>query len=256
MGGGGFSFGGDDEDIQMGSGGGRSPRGFSSMFAGMPGGMPGSDMPRSRPSFRTASPDAAPSEITKPLKLSLEDLYSGTTKRLKVGRKLLSGGTEEKILEIEVQVSFCVIHHRPPYANAAYKPGWKAGTKIRFPHAGNELPTGEVQDVVFVVEEKPHPRFTRDGNNLIANVQLPLVDALTGATTPRTLELLDGRKLRLTPPSGIVKPGTETRTSGEGMLIRKGGTGKARGDLIVKWDVLFPNALTPAQKESLRKILT
>ncbi|KIJ51438.1 hypothetical protein M422DRAFT_158495 [Sphaerobolus stellatus SS14] len=211
-------------------------------MGGMPGGMPRGA--RTTSGSRTASPSqpngpTGPAEITKPLKVSLEDLYAGTTKRLKVGRRLLSGATEEKILEIEVQ------------------PGWKAGTKVRFPHAGNEQPpTGEAQDVVFVVEEKPHPRFTRDGNDLIAKIQIPLVDALTGTGTTQTLEMLDGRKMRLTPPAGIVKPGTETRTSGEGMPIRKGGVGKSRGDLIVKWEVSFPDRLTPAQKEGLRKILT
>jgi hypothetical protein len=48
-----------------------------------------------------------PSEITKPLALSLEELYKGGTKRLKITRHLRNGSTEEKVLEV------------------AYKPGWK-----------------------------------------------------------------------------------------------------------------------------------
>ncbi|KAJ2920877.1 hypothetical protein H1R20_g16217, partial [Candolleomyces eurysporus] len=80
--------------------------------------------------------------------VSLHDLYDGATKRLKVGRKLLNGTTEEKVLEIQIQ------------------PGWKSGTKIRFPKAGNETSYGKAQDIVFVVEEKPDPVFRRDGNSL------------------------------------------------------------------------------------------
>ncbi|KAF8525953.1 hypothetical protein BU17DRAFT_83457 [Hysterangium stoloniferum] len=219
--------------------------GFSNIF-GMPGGIPGRVPRRSTSSFRPASPDMgrqpngpAPAEVTRPLKVSLEDLYTGTTKRLKVSRRLMSGRTEDKVLEIEVQ------------------PGWKAGTKIRFPHAGNEQPpTGEAQDVVFVVEEKPHPRFSRDGNDLTTKLQLPLVDALTGSGGPQIIDHLDGRKIRISPPGAVVKPGAETKIIGEGMPIRKSTTGQNRGDLIVKWDVVFPDRLTPAQKEGVKKVLS
>lgn len=104
---GGFGgFGDEDEDMMPGRRG--SPAGFSHIFTNVSGGMPGA-MPRgarsSSAAFQTASPQSEPSEITRPLKVSLEDLFTGATKRLKVGRKLLSGGTDEKILEIEVQVS-------------------------------------------------------------------------------------------------------------------------------------------------------
>ncbi|EIN10052.1 DnaJ-domain-containing protein [Punctularia strigosozonata HHB-11173 SS5] len=202
---------------------------FTSRSGGMPGGFSSGGRPR--PQRRPSSPppqSAGPSEITKPLKVSLDDLYNGATKHLKVGRKLLGGGTEDKVLEIQVL------------------PGWKEGTKIRFPRAGNEQPTGESQDLVFVVEEKPHDRFTREGNDLVCKVKIPLVEALTGGSSKKTIEALDGRKLQVTVPSGVVKPGQETRIAGEGMPIRKAGK---KGDLIVRWDVVFPDRLTEAQKE-------
>lgn len=55
-----------------------------------PGGMPGG-MPDSRPSTGRSSPRRSswpqpPSEISKPLPISLEDLYQGVTKRMKVSR--------------------------------------------------------------------------------------------------------------------------------------------------------------------------
>jgi len=223
----------DEDDDMMGGG---SP--FSS-FGGMPGGMPGGAGPRTRPAAngRPASPGPSTSEITKPLKVSLEDIYNGATKRLKVGRKLLSGTTEDKVLEVQVY------------------PGWKSGTKIRFPRAGNEQPSGESQDLVFVVEEKPHDRFERDGNDLICRQPIPLVDALTGNGGKCTIEQLDGRKLQVNIPLGVIKPGQSTTVSGEGMPIRKEGSVKKKGDLIVKWDVQFPERLTPHQKEGIRKVL-
>ncbi|PIL35361.1 transporter [Ganoderma sinense ZZ0214-1] len=220
-------FGGRDEDDDM------SGSFFSS--GGMPGGMPSGRATPHRSATTPTSPQ--PSEITKPLKVSLEDLYSGTTKHLKVGRRLLNGKTEDKVLEIQVL------------------PGWKSGTKIRFPRAGNEQPSGEAQDLVFVVEEKPHARFTRDNNDLVTTLKIPLVDALTGTGTKQVVEHLDGRKIQVAPPSDIVKPGQTTLIRGEGMPVRKAGAVKQKGDLAVKWEVVFPDRLTLAQKEGIRKVL-
>lgn len=203
----------------------------------MPGGMNdfgGAQYTRtqSQPPPKTEAP-----EITRPLKLSLEDIYSGTTKRLKVSRRRLDRSTEEKVLEIAVQ------------------PGWKEGTKVRFPRAGNENPDGSSPDLVFVVEDKQHERFSRSGNDLIARVEIPLVEALTNESgAKKRVEHLDGRKLQVQVPPGVVKPGQETRIAGEGMPTRgKGATGK--GDLLVRWDVKFPDKLTPAQKEGVRRVL-
>lgn len=203
---------------------------------GMPSGMPGSRPSTGRNTPRRTS-HSQPSEVTKPLPISLEDLYQGVTKRMKVSRKTMSGGTEEKVLEINVL------------------PGWKSGTKIRFPREGGDLPTGESQDLVFVVEEKPHPRFTRDGNDLIVHQKLPLVEALTGEGGRKTVEHLDGRRLQVSVPLGVVKPEQQTRVSGGGMPVRKEGQVHSKGDLIVKWDIVFPDRLTPSQKEGIKKVL-
>lgn len=237
-------------------GGGRSGgmRGMSGMFGdsdvdmegfgGMPGAMPRTQQTRTRrpQSHPSSTPSSqAPSEIVRPLKVTLSELYSGTTKHLKVGRRLLGGGTEDKVLEIQVL------------------PGWKSGTKVRFPRAGNEVPGGDSQDLVFVVEEKPHERFTRDGSDLRCTLKIPLVDALTNPTTgtkKMVVESLDGRKLQVSLPPGVVRPGSESVVSGQGMPIRKDGKIDRRGDLRVKWEVVFPDRLTDSQKDAIRKALS
>lgn len=232
------AFGDDDDDDSMGGG----TTSFS--FGGMPGGMPGNTFQQrtssNRRSAATPGPTSTPqaqSEITRPLKVTLEELYSGTAKHLKVGRRLLNGAKEDKVLEIQIH------------------PGWKSGTKVRFPKGGNEQPNGDSQDLVFVVEEKPHATFTREGNDLIHKMKILLVDALAGSGGKRTLDVLDGRKLQVPMPSGVIKPGQETRVSGEGMPIRKDGSVKKKGDLVIKWEVVFPDRLTPSQKEGIRKVL-
>lgn len=225
-----------DEDIQMGG-----PSPFSTFRSGsgrMPGGMDDSGSMRSaRTTTQPAPKSEARSETTRPLKLSLEELYGGTTKHMKVSRRKLDGSTEERVLEIVVQ------------------PGWKEGTKIRFPHAGNESAGGSSPDLVFVVEDKPHPRFTRSGDDLIARVQVPLVEALTNeGGAKKQLEHLDGRKLQVPVPASVVKPGQETRIASQGMPIRKKGA-SGKGDLLLRWEVKFPDKLTSAQKEGIRKVL-
>ena len=134
-------------------------------------------------------------------------------------------------------------------------PGWRAGTSIRFPRAGNERPAAGPQDIVFIVEEIPHPRFTRTRNDLIVILKMPLVEALIGMGEKKTVEHLDGRRLQVSIPPGVVKPGQETTLSGEGMPMRKDGRVCGRGDLIVKWEIVFPNHLTPSQKDGIEGIL-
>jgi DnaJ homolog subfamily B member 4 len=229
----------DDEDDDV--------RGFRAFTGRMPGGMSGGRTRTTRsqttpfptpPHASGSGPHPSPSEITKPLKVSLEDLYAGTTKHLKVGRKLLDGSVEDKVLEIQIQ------------------PGWKSGTKVRFPKAGNEVGGGEAQDLVFVVEEKPHAILTREGNDLVCSLDIPLVDALTGGPPPKKwIKALDGRNIPVPIPAGIISPGQQSKITGEGMPIRKDGSVKRKGDLIVKWNVKFPERLTASQKEGIRRVL-
>jgi len=226
---------------------------------GMPGGMPHSRPGPSRRSPRTSTQHTQPSEISKPLPISLEDLYQGVAaKRMKVSRKLLNGAMEEKVSSPRFQN----VSRRRFVDMSGWQvleisvlPGWKSGTKIRFPRAGNEQPMGEPQDLVFVVEEKPHPRFTRDGNDLIVTQKLPLVEALTGEGGRKTIEHLDGRKLQVSVPLGVVKPGQRTTVTGEGMPVRKEGQMHHKGDLIVKWEIVFPDRLTHSQKDGIKRAL-
>lgn len=143
----------------------------------------------------------------KQLPVSLEDLYKGANKKLKVTKKRRAGGEEANTLEINI------------------KPGWKAGTRIKFAGAGNETAGGS-QDMVFVIEEKPHEIFKRDGDDLIVDVKVPLVDALSGPTPPatftRTITTLDGRNLKYDLPypstrlgGAPLKPGQTIKISGE-----------------------------------------
>ena len=215
---------------------------FSSSSSSMPGGM-GGGMGGGRRGFRQAQQqqqyeDEKPPAIKRPFPISLEDLYKGAVKRLKVTRKLRDGATgrpvsTDKVLTINV------------------KPGWKAGTKIRFPGEGDELENGQTQDIEFIVEEKPHSVYKREGDNLRITIRLTLVEALTGFQ--KTIKTLDDRTLSVNNTKSVIHSGQESRVPNEGMPNSK--TGK-KGDLIITYDVKFPTSLTDAQKEGIKKALS
>ncbi|KDN41779.1 DnaJ-domain-containing protein [Tilletiaria anomala UBC 951] len=255
---GGGAFGGmgggmDDDDFSHmgGNGGGRRrgggggmPGGFQSFFGGggMQGGM-GGGMP-SMP-----QEDEATKDSEKQLPCSLEDLYNGVTKKLKVGKRLMNGQTEEKVLQIDV------------------KRGWKKGTKVRFSGAGNEVAPGRSQDLVFIITEKLHPRFTRENDDLHIKLPLPIVDALdppkpSSAGSKHNVKTLDYRTIDVPlpqpgpgPGKTTVQAGRTTRIANEGMPISKT-DGKRKGDLVVQWELQMPDKLSDAQRAAIRQALS
>jgi DnaJ homolog subfamily B member 4 len=130
------------------------------------------------------------------------------------------------------------------------KPGWKKGTKITFPEKGNETPNAIPADLVFIIDEKPHPVFTRDGNDLVVTQRIPLAEALTGHTAHLTT--LDGRSLTV-PVTSVIQPGYEEVVRGEGMPVPKDPSRK--GNLRIKFDIKFPPRLTPDQKSGVKSLL-
>ncbi|KAL2473653.1 DNAJ heat shock family protein [Forsythia ovata] len=224
--------------------------GFSSPFGGMGGGsgmrsggtrfsssMFGDDIFSSFGEGRpmSSAPRKAP-PIEQTLPCSLEELYKGTTKRMKISREIAdaSGKTlpVEEILTIDI------------------KPGWKKGTKITFPEKGNEQPNVVPADLVFIVDEKPHSVFTREGNDLVVTQKISLAEALTGYTV--RLTTLDGRTLTI-PINNVIHPSYEEVVPKEGMPIPK--EPSKRGNLRIKFNIKFPTRLTAEQKAGIKKLL-
>ncbi|CAL0329003.1 unnamed protein product [Lupinus luteus] len=224
--------------------------GFSSPFGGRGG---GSDGMRSRFSggmfgddmfgpfgegggihMSQGAPQKAPSVENK-LTCTLEEIYRGTTKKMKIHREIAdaTGKTMhvEEILTINV------------------KPGWKKGTKITFPEKGHEQPNVMPADVVFIIDEKPHNVFSRDGNDLIVNQKISLVDALTGYTVHLTT--LDGRNLTIS-INNVIHSNYEEVVQREGMPLPKDPSKK--GNLRIKFSIKFPTWLTDEQKEGIKKL--
>jgi DnaJ-class molecular chaperone len=46
------------------------------------------------------------------------------------------------------------------------KAGWKNGTRITFPKEGDIYPGRVPADITFIIKDKPHPKFRRDGSDI------------------------------------------------------------------------------------------
>ncbi|XP_046370951.1 dnaJ homolog subfamily B member 13-like isoform X1 [Haliotis rufescens] len=175
--------------------------------------------------------------IERDLYLSLEEVFHGCTKKMKISRRVMNedghtSSIRDKILTITV------------------KRGWKPGTRITFPQEGDQGPNNVPADIVFIVKDKPHPRFRREGINLIHTAKVPLGKALTGCSVE--IHTLDERILHI-PINDIVKPGYKKVVPDEGMPISTDPS--ERGDLIIDFDIVFPQSLTPDKKDLVKAAL-
>lgn len=127
--------------------------------------------------------------------------------------------------------------------------GIRNGEAITFEEVADEKPGYKAGDLNFVVMEKDHPVYHREGDNLYMNKSIPLVDALTGFAV--TLQQLDGEEYTIT-IDDIVECDEILRIPGKGMPRR---SGRGFGDLFVTFEVDFPAAISSDQKKKLREIL-
>ncbi|KAF1933725.1 DnaJ-domain-containing protein [Didymella exigua CBS 183.55] len=226
----GGGMGGDDDDLG----------GFGGFgMGGMPGGMGGSRGgrgPGGRFSGGRRAPEPEVTVVEKPLAVTLEEMFNGTTKKLKIKRKTYDQATgkqstQDRILEVPI------------------KRGLKAGSKIKFSDVGDQV-EGGTQDLHFVVSEKPHTLFTREGDDIKRTIELDLKEALTGWR--RTVQTIDGKQLSVG-SGGPTGPTWTERYPNLGMPKSK--KPAERGDFIVGVKIKFPTSLTSQQKEQLKAIL-
>lgn len=239
-------------------------------------------------------------DVVHPLKVSLEDLYSGISKKLSLSRNVLcskcngkgskSGasmkcsscqGTGMKVSIRQLGPSMIQQMQHPcneckgtgetindkdrcpqckgekvvqekKVLEVIVEKGMQNGQKITFPGEADEAPDTVSGDIVFVLQQKEHPKFKRKGDDLFVEHTLSLTEALCGFQF--ILTHLDGRQLLIkSNPGEVVKPDQFKAIYEEGMPMYR--RPFMKGKLYIHFTVEFPDSLSPEQVKALEAVL-
>jgi DnaJ homolog subfamily B member 5 len=98
--------------------------------------------------------------IEHDLPVTLEEINLGCVKKMKISRRVVQpDGTSKK---------------EDKHVSIAVRPGWKSGTKVTFQKEGDQAKGKVPADIVFIIKDKPHPLFRREGCDLRYTARLTL----------------------------------------------------------------------------------
>ncbi|MGO1402549.1 MAG: molecular chaperone DnaJ [Flaviflexus sp.] len=122
------------------------------------------------------------------------------------------------------------------------------GMRIRMSGKGEVGPAGGPQGDLFIeVHVADHPEFTRQGDDLVCELEIPMTAAALGTTM--NIESFDG------PEEITIEPGT---SGGVSLRVRGKGVGRLhrsdRGDLVINVHVITPTKLSGREKELLKEL--
>ncbi len=200
------------QDIFGGDGG-----GFSDFFTTFFGG--GGSGPQAR------RPTRAPRggrDIEQPLTLTLEEVFTGTTRHLDSQRQGQSHRVEVRI-----------------------PAGVREGSRVKVRGEGEEGQSGHPNgDLYLIIRLAPHARFERRGQDLHTAIPVPVTTAVLGGEV--VIRALGGNDLRLRIPE-LTPSGRVFRLKGHGMPDPRHPATK--GDLLATVTLQIPTTLTPEVRE-------
>lgn len=203
---------------------------------------------RERGGPRGAAANRRGQDIETPIEVTLEEAYHGTSRQVNLQSPEACptcGGAGEVAGAICHTCEGMGTVTRPRRIEVRIPAGVKTGSRVRV--AGEGRPgsgKGAAGDLYLVVTVLPHHRFERKGDDLHAEVDVPLLDAVLGGEV--TVATVDGRVALRIPE--LTQNGRQFRLAGKGMPVL-GASGK-RGDLYVKARVQLPHRLSPEEKSA------
>jgi len=126
--------------------------------------------------------------------------------------------------------------------------GVSDGMQLSMAGKGNAAPNGGIPgDLIILIEELPHETLKREGNNVVYDLHLSLIDAALGISAE--VPTIDGKaKIK-------IDPGTQS-----GKLLRLKGKGipeinsYRRGDEIIHVNIWTPKVLNAEERSMLEKL--
>ncbi|WP_456408966.1 DnaJ C-terminal domain-containing protein [Caldithrix abyssi] len=161
-------------------------------------------------------------DVHAELEISLEEAYHGTTRLFKIN---------DQTIKLKI------------------KPGTKDGQILKLKGKGNPgINGGPNGDLLITVRLKPHPVFTRSGDDLHMELPIDLYTAVLGGSAQ--IQTLKG-KVKVNIPA----------ESNNGKIIRLPGLGMPKdasktrfGDLYIKLNVQIPQNLSEKEKQLFREL--
>jgi DnaJ-class molecular chaperone len=147
--------------------------------------------------------------------------------------KALSGGTTQVRLPSGEKVRLTIPR------------GVEDGFKIRLKGRGRPGAGGKRGNVYVTFHVEDHPRFRRQGNNLLVKERISALEAILGTT--RNIAMPYGKTVKLSVAAGT-QPGTRLRLREQGIQSEA-----ATGDLVVEIEVAVPADLSDEQRAALEE---
>lgn len=182
-----------------------------------------------RTGFRSGGPSTQQvkgNDIILELPITLNEVLTGSEKTISLGR----GSHAEKV-------------------SVKIPAGIQDGKKLRVAGKGSPSPVGGPSgDLYLQIKVQPHATFTRDGNDLIVEKQIPYSTAVLGGELP--VSSLEGKQFKVKVPAGI-QPNAKLRVKGHGL---PDGPLAPKGDIYVKVSVAVPKTVSSAQKKLIEEL--
>jgi len=128
--------------------------------------------------------------------------------------------------------------------------GMKSGDHILFEEVADETIGHTPGNLIIELVAEKHDYFTRKGDDLHLQLNIPLVDALAGFS--KTIKHVDGHDVIIAPRQ-IIHCNSVVRINKEGMP--KKDKPSIKGDLVVRFNIDFPHYLNEKQKKQLRQLI-
>jgi molecular chaperone DnaJ len=124
--------------------------------------------------------------------------------------------------------------------------GLSHGMQLSMNSYGNHIRDGVAGDLLIIIEELREMYFVREGNNIVCEKEISIIDAVCGAN------------IKVKTPHGDIPVSFEPGTS-HGSVVRLSGRGipdmnLGLGDLLVKVKVKIPKNITLEEKYIIEKL--
>ena len=175
-----------------------------------------------------------PAPIIKTQEITFTQSFNGYQLPITIERWIMMGGVKK-------------LEKEKIYVNIPK--GIDDGEMIILRDKGNIIDTERKGDIKVFIKITNNSEYKRNGLDLLFTKNLSLKESLTGFNF--NIKYLNGQELGINNNGGtIINPGFEKVIPGLGFE-----RGDQKGNLIIKFNVIFPDTLTTEQKNKLKDIL-